>query len=113
MCVAFLYMLFMFYFCFHFNQNLDFLCIADVDKSASFFVIVDGGFSDWTTWDACTVVCGGGTKNRTRSCNNPEPLYLGAPCIGHTNEQQICNTHLCRGMCPCNNVLYIPFLSIN
>ena len=59
--------------------------------------VVDGGFSEWSSWDSCTVTCGGGTQNRSRTCTNPEPLYLGAPCVGDTGEQRSCYTQSCPG----------------
>ena len=57
--------------------------------------VVDGGFSDWTVWDTCTVTCGGGTQNRERTCTNPAPLHGGADCTGDTSQLQDCNTHHC------------------
>ena len=57
--------------------------------------VVDGGFTDWTQWDTCSLTCGGGTQGRTRTCSNPEPQYGGANCTGHDSETQICNDHNC------------------
>ena len=59
---------------------------------------VDGGFADWTPWGTCTVTCGGGTQDRTRSCTNPAPQYGGASCVGDTFGQQSCNTQVCISM---------------
>ncbi|KAJ8321738.1 hypothetical protein KUTeg_000209 [Tegillarca granosa] len=42
--------------------------------------IVDGEWTSWTSWDTCTVTCGGGTQGRTRTCTNPAPQYGGADC---------------------------------
>ena len=56
---------------------------------------VDGGFTDWTSWDTCSVSCGGGSQGRTRSCTNPAPQYGGASCVGDTSQTQDCNTQVC------------------
>ena len=63
-----------------------------------YIISVDGGFTDWTPLDTCTVTCGGGTQNRTRSCTNPAPQYGGASCVGDTFGQQSCNTQVCSSM---------------
>ncbi|XP_061184989.1 SCO-spondin-like [Saccostrea echinata] len=56
---------------------------------------IDGGFSDWSAWDTCTVTCGGGSQGRTRTCTNPAPQYGGADCSGELTERQNCNTNFC------------------
>ena len=60
-----------------------------------FDIAVDGGFTDWSSWGICTVTCGGGTQDRTRSCTNPAPQYGGASCNGSASDQQDCNTQVC------------------
>ncbi|KAK3083453.1 hypothetical protein FSP39_022988 [Pinctada imbricata] len=56
---------------------------------------IDGGLSSWSAWGTCTVTCGGGTQDRTRTCTNPRPQYGGAPCSGTTSQTQACNTQVC------------------
>ncbi|XP_056015238.1 SCO-spondin-like [Ostrea edulis] len=56
---------------------------------------VDGGWSEWTSFDACTVTCGGGEQTRYRCCSNPPPEYGGKPCTGPSTSVQICNTRVC------------------
>jgi len=56
---------------------------------------VDGVFSGWSGWSACTVDCGGGTQDRTRDCSSPAPTYGGYDCSGSTSESQTCNTQSC------------------
>ena len=63
-----------------------------------FLFLVDGGWDDWTNWDTCSVTCGGGSQNRSRTCTNPVPQYGGADCVGFDGENQDCNTHNCPSM---------------
>jgi len=63
--------------------------------------LVDGGWDDWTNWDTCSVTCGGGSQNRSRTCTNPVPQYGGADCVGFAGEKQDCNTHNCPSMLIC------------
>ncbi|RMX45920.1 hypothetical protein pdam_00011012 [Pocillopora damicornis] len=41
---------------------------------------VDGGFSEWSNWTACGVVCGTGFQLRHRNCTSPSPAYGGKSC---------------------------------
>ncbi|XP_053397886.1 adhesion G protein-coupled receptor B1-like [Mercenaria mercenaria] len=56
---------------------------------------VNGGFSDWGIWSACTKTCGGGTHSRTRSCTNPLPAFGGSVCNGETSQTEACNEQTC------------------
>ncbi|XP_078578186.1 mucin-like protein [Branchiostoma floridae x Branchiostoma japonicum] len=59
---------------------------------------VDGGWSDWGAWSACSVTCGNGTETRERTCNNPAPANGGAGCVGETHDTRACNTGMfCSG----------------
>lgn len=42
---------------------------------------VHGGWSPWGPW-TCSVPCGGGHGERTRTCTKPAPNILGRPCPG-------------------------------
>lgn len=68
------------------------------DCTASGLNAIDGGWSGWTPWGACSASCGGGTQARTRACNNPFPFNNGAQCSGEAAQQQACNTD----ECPCD-----------
>ncbi len=66
---------------------------------------INGGWNSWSAWTnttSCTVSCGGGTlqQTRTRACDNPAPAFGGAACSGASSENQTiaCNT----GACPIN-----------
>ncbi|KAK2164300.1 hypothetical protein LSH36_66g05034 [Paralvinella palmiformis] len=56
---------------------------------------VDGCWSEWTTWDACSVSCDHGKRKRSRSCDNPKPLYGGQPCDGDNEEVVSCYDRDC------------------
>uniref|UniRef100_A0A3Q2ZTP6 Semaphorin-5A n=1 Tax=Kryptolebias marmoratus TaxID=37003 RepID=A0A3Q2ZTP6_KRYMA len=56
-----------------------------------------GAWSCWSPWSQCSVGCGGGHYQRTRSCNSPPPASGGDICIGLHTEEALCNTHPCDG----------------
>ncbi|XP_021355593.1 IgGFc-binding protein-like [Mizuhopecten yessoensis] len=66
-----------------------------VDEDCAKPAPVDGGVTDWTSWDTCTVTCGGGIQGRNRSCTQPAPAHGGASCNGPDSETQDCNTAVC------------------
>ena len=68
----------------------------------TFLFTVDGGYSDFGDWSACSADCGRGTQTRTRTCTNPAPAHGGADCVGDSSEARECNTHACPG-----NVLWL------
>ncbi|CAG5124423.1 unnamed protein product, partial [Candidula unifasciata] len=53
---------------------------------------VDGNWSMWQAWSACSATCDIGTRQRYRSCNNPSPNYCGAKCRGEELEMTACVT---------------------
>ncbi|XP_038063563.1 A disintegrin and metalloproteinase with thrombospondin motifs 6-like isoform X2 [Patiria miniata] len=58
-------------------------------------VSVNGGWSPWSPFGACSVTCGGGQRTRTRTCTNPTPQNGGLPCFGSGTSSQVCNTQAC------------------
>ena len=60
-----------------------------------FFNLVDGNFSEWSSYSDCSASCGSGTSYRTRKCNNPEPQYGGKPCYGDSLESKNCKQAEC------------------
>ncbi|XP_078695106.1 properdin-like [Branchiostoma floridae x Branchiostoma belcheri] len=58
---------------------------------------VDGGWTDWSPWSACSVTCGVGTETRDRTCTNPAPANGGADCDGLDQDTQDCDTGV---LCP-------------
>ncbi|XP_074654760.1 SCO-spondin-like [Tubulanus polymorphus] len=57
---------------------------------------IDGGYSDWGTWYQCTRTCGGGTRTRIRTCNNPSQSGNGKACVGQYWNVEKCSTHPCQ-----------------
>ena len=54
---------------------------------------VDGGWSDWSEFGYCSVICGSdGKRVRTRSCNSPSPAHGGSECVGsYLDFDEDCN----------------------
>ncbi|XP_057306541.1 coadhesin-like [Hydractinia symbiolongicarpus] len=60
---------------------------------------VPGGWSEWSSWSACSRKCGGGLKERMRTCTNPKPTYDGSYCEGEGSDSSECNTERCEPVC--------------
>ena len=58
---------------------------------------VDGAWGEWGEYSACSKICGTGTRERKRQCNDPSPLGEGKDCVGPHSEQKDCNTNPCPG----------------
>ena len=69
-------------------------CIGiDIDKGECDMKIpcpIHGGFSLWTKWSLCSAKCGKGIRTRNRLCNNPEPMFGGADCLGVLIQEEVC-----------------------
>ncbi|XP_078617556.1 complement component C8 alpha chain-like [Branchiostoma floridae x Branchiostoma japonicum] len=58
---------------------------------------VDGSWSCWTGWSACTSRCGGGSSGRKRACDNPVNSGGGQFCTGDNMDSKTCNVFPCGG----------------
>uniref|UniRef100_A0A8D2B9D0 Hemicentin-1 n=1 Tax=Sciurus vulgaris TaxID=55149 RepID=A0A8D2B9D0_SCIVU len=56
---------------------------------------IDGKWTTWASWSACTVSCGGGARQRTRDCSDPVPQYGGSKCEGSDIQSDFCNSDPC------------------
>ena len=59
-----------------------------------------GGWSGWSSWSRCGNTCGGGTRERNRSCTNPPPYFGGKGCGPHHYESKECALNKCPGWLP-------------
>ena len=61
------------------------------------FSATDGKYTEWSLWGECSVTCGGGVQQRSRTCTNPSPQNGGADCSvqGPAKEEQKCNPETC------------------
>ncbi|KAL9989079.1 hypothetical protein ACROYT_G003587 [Oculina patagonica] len=62
---------------------------------ATLSVRVNGQWSEWLEWGACSRSCGSGAQYRFRSCDNPVPSNGGKRCPGNNVQSQSCNVHSC------------------
>ena len=58
---------------------------------------MDGGYTEWGNWSACSVTCGTGQRIRTRECTNPAPAHGGEECAGRAMQTLVCTLPLCAG----------------
>nr|CAD7399274.1 unnamed protein product [Timema cristinae] len=56
---------------------------------------VDGSWSAWQGWSACSADCGLGAQSRSRACSNPAPQGGGNMCLGAVTEVQHCFVRPC------------------
>ena len=61
------------------------------------FILVNGGYSNWSSYSACSKSCGGGIKTRSRSCTKPKPEHGGKNCnsLGASKSTAACNLNAC------------------
>ncbi|XP_054707087.1 semaphorin-5A-like [Uloborus diversus] len=86
-------------------------CTSNPPCPAPVIPAVDGHWSEWSTWEACSAPCGGGVQFRRRRCNSPPPGQGGRECLGCSQDFRFCNDQ------PCPEVrkssAWTPFLRAN
>ena len=60
-------------------------------------ILVHGGWTEWTVWSTCSESCGGGVRQKERTCSNPKSAYGGEECSGYRLLKQRCNKFPCPG----------------
>lgn len=55
------------------------------------FTCVDGQWTEWSPWNACSRTCGSGTQVSIRRCTNPPPGRGGEECKGEDIKSKSCN----------------------
>ena len=87
-------------------------CVCVCARSCVWLIVypvpIDGGWSRWSGYSACTVTCGGGSQTRSRKCNSPSPSCGGRDCPGASHSSRSCSTNKCCGLlmmneCACVN----------
>ncbi|GFS14074.1 hemicentin-1, partial [Elysia marginata] len=51
---------------------------------------LDGNWSEWQSWSACSVSCGSGRRTRIRKCDDPPRTSCGKPCPGDAEQAEFC-----------------------
>ena len=64
-----------------------------------------GEYTEWSAYDSCDRLCGGGYQRRYRYCTQPVPLFGGNDCVGSSVQSISCNTN----PCPCKISLFETF----
>ncbi|KAL8587178.1 hypothetical protein ACOMHN_013265 [Nucella lapillus] len=61
---------------------------------------VNGEWSQWGAWSACSASCGDGSRQRIRTCNNPSRNACGQDCVGDDLQTAKCDLRpCCRELC--------------
>ena len=60
-------------------------------------VTVNGKWGNWNPFGPCNATCGGGTKVRNRTCDDPEPKFNGTTCEGYAQSAKKCSLPACPG----------------
>ena len=88
--------------------------VFDMIKHTLFstFAAVDGGWSTWSQWAACSATCGSGFQRRTRNCSSPAPANGGKPCVGNAEDLRVCTLRPCPGTIS-GDLLEVTYLQIS
>ena len=70
-------------------------CNGDITEEANCPALIqcpiNGVWSEWAQWSACSVTCGDtGKIDRSRACDSPGPLYNGLPCNKESYQENSC-----------------------
>ena len=81
----------------------------------SFIILISviGGWSSWSKWNSCSMPCGTGSQERSRSCTKPPPRYGGKSCLGTARDKRSCNHVPCPGKLKFERFFNKPYLRIH
>ncbi|XP_065061366.1 uncharacterized protein LOC135688444 isoform X2 [Rhopilema esculentum] len=68
---------------------------TETELCSAGFCQINGGWTNWTSWQQCNKPCNTGERLRQRWCENPLPMYGGKVCEGNGTETAPCNTNIC------------------
>ncbi|XP_059097746.1 coadhesin-like isoform X2 [Tigriopus californicus] len=71
---------------------------------------VNGHWSEWSFWDACSTDCDMTVETRSRSCTNPAPKHGGDSCFGSEQEVRNCTSE---AICPGSWSAWVPWSACN
>lgn len=57
--------------------------------------VVNGGYTQWTSYGVCSKTCGKGEQTRKRTCTNPSPAHGGQRCSGPSTQDKSCKLREC------------------
>ena len=73
-------------------------------------ISVNGLWSEWSEYSACSLTCGGGYYSRNRTCIFEDDAPHGSECFGNDTQTDACNGEACPGRFSCiHSVLYFFF----
>jgi len=62
------------------------------------YAAVRSEWSEWSQWGDCTVTCGTGQRRRFRSCLSASSMSDTSPCVGVSQQTDVCNQQQCAGL---------------
>lgn len=63
-------------------------------------MLVNGEWDEWSNWSSCSVTCGLGEKQKSRTCTKPAPSNGGLNCTGDSTASELCVVGNCPGVYP-------------
>lgn len=63
--------------------------------NATLYCARDGQWNSWQPWSYCSLTCGGGTRTRRRTCDNPSTVSPGLYCPDSPDDAKACMTDPC------------------
>jgi len=74
------------------TPNLTLCSLLSVYRINVLCAIVDGGWSEWSSWSECSSSCGRGVSVRHRTCTQPTPTVGARFCQGNAVDTRPCQT---------------------